>query len=224
MLRYATLASALVLFTACGSSAPTRPDADSPDPTIARAPQVDSDGLTRKDIPDEDPGPPFYARVTSILGQFFHQDGWLAIAFYRPPSCVPDDFNLLGLYDFPGPGGPGAFACPLLVEGYLLIEPAAPLGTFPRHSVFTGDAVPFWFVAWDEFQAAAADGVVTMADLRQMEHRTGVAHRYHETLRPREGDHLIVINAGGGMDGGGRFQFEVTHQGDVTRSLHLRFR
>jgi hypothetical protein len=31
---------------------------------------------------------------------------WAAIAFYRPPACVPDDFNLLDFFD------PNAMDCP----------------------------------------------------------------------------------------------------------------
>lgn len=188
-------------------------------------PATGDSGLIRKTLPDEDPGPPFYARVTTILNQFFHDDGWLAIPFYRPPSCVPDDFNLLALYDPPGPEGPGAFACPLLATGFLLIEPDAPLGTFPRQAVFTGGAVPFWFVDWDTFQAEAADGVVTFAELQAMDPVTGVAERYHETLKPRTGDHLVIIKAAGALDDGvGTFQFHVTHLEDQTQAVRIRLR
>jgi hypothetical protein len=183
-----------------------------------------SEGLVRLDIPSEDPGPPFYARTTSILNQFFHTDGWLAIPFYRDPACIPPDFNMLELFDFPGPGGPGAFACPLLMHGFLLTEPDAPLGMFPRHVVLMSDAAPFWFVPWSDFEAAAADGIVTIGEIAALGPLTGVAHRYHETLKPREGDHVIAIQAGGTLDDGRTFQFSVMHLQDRTRSIQIRFR
>lgn len=186
--------------------------------------QAESEGLVRKDIPDEDPGPPFYARVTTELNQFFHSDGWLAIPFYRDPDCIPEDFNMLELFDFPGPAGPGAFACPLLMEGFLLTEPDAPLGMFPRHVVLMSDASPFWFVRWSDFEAEAADGVVTIGDVEGLDPLKGVASRYHETLRPREGDHVIAIQATGTLDDGRTFRFNVTHMEDTTRSIHIRIR
>lgn len=137
---------------------------------------------------------------------------------------MPDDFNLLGLYDFPGPNGPGAFACPLLMDGFILIEPDAPLGTFPHQANLQGDQVPFWFVSWEEFQAAMQDGVVTRKDLEGMDPVKGVAHRYQETLRPREGNHLIVIRAQGQLEDGRNFRFQVNHHEAETRSIQLRFR
>src|SRR5687768_14188345 len=56
---------------------------------------------------------PFYARISTIgePDQVFHDDQWAVIVFYRPPSCVPKNVNLLAFFDFPGPSGPGAFAC-----------------------------------------------------------------------------------------------------------------
>jgi hypothetical protein len=190
----------------------------------AQSAQTTSRGLTRMAIPEENPGPPFYARVTSILDQFFYTKDWLAIPFYREPSCVPLDFNLLELFDFPGPDGPGAFACPLLMNGFLLIEPDAPVGTFPRQAVLTGNAVPFWFVSWNAFQAAALDGTLTIRELQALEPLKGTATSYHETLRPREGDHTIVINGRGRLDDGRAFEFHVTHLENQTKSIQIRFR
>lgn len=209
---------------ACSPASPTDSTATALNAGDVQAATVGSEGLTLQTVPDEDPGPPFYARVTTILDQFFHDDGWLAIPFYRDPSCVPADFNVLQLYDFPGPDGPGAFRCPLLMEGFVLIEPDAPPGTFPRQAVLKGDAVPFRFVPWNDFEAEAADGVVTMAELEALNPLVGVADRYHETLKPREGDHLIVIDAAGTLDDGRAFQFGVTHLEDQTRAIGLRFR
>lgn len=225
MTRNIALVMTLALaFPACRTDDPTDSTPAALNAEEVRAASAASDGLTQKTVPDEDPGPPFYARVTTILDQFFHGDGWLAIPFYRDPACVPADFNLLQLFDPPGPAGPGAFGCPLLMKGFVLIEPDAPLGTFPRQAVLMGDAVPFWFVPWSDFEAEAADGVVTMADLQALEPLVGLASRYHETLKPREGDHVIVIDAAGTLDDGRAFLFGVTHIEDETRSIRLQFR
>lgn len=221
--KYALLVALWLPLTGCQAD-----PAASADPAVEPGSDVlaqhGSHGLVRKDIPAEDPGPPFYARSTPILNQFFHTDGWLAIPFYRDPACIPGDFNLLELFDFPGPEGPGAFACPLLMRGFLLTEPDAPLGMFPRHVVLNGDAVPFWFVPWSDFQTAASDGVMTIGELAALAPLTGVADRYHETLRPREGDHVIAIQASGTLADGRTFQFGVMHLEDRTGSIRIRFR
>lgn len=218
------IATLLALTVGCSSDpAVVEPTSRSAAQTSAVGTAIQVEGLVRKEIPSEDPGPPFYARATVILNQLFRDDGWLAVPFYRPPDCVPDDFDLLGLFDFPGPGGPGAFACPLLPEGFLLTEPDAPPGRFPRHVVLEGSGTPVWFVPWEGFQEAAEDGEVTMGELELLEPLVGTTRRYRETLRPREGDHLIVIDATGTLEDGRTFSFHVTHIEDRTRSIRIRF-
>ncbi len=199
MLRTVALATVLILpLAACAGSPPTAADAQTVEVDPPRSAQADPEGLIRKTMPDEDPGPPFYARVTTLLSQFFHDAGWLAIPFYHPPECVPPEFEMLQLYDFPGPDGPGAFRW--------------------------GDAVPFWFVPWADFQAAAVDGAVSFAELRAMGPVAGVAERYHETLKPREGRHLIVIDAAGTLEDGRTFRFHVTHREDRTEAIQIDIR
>lgn len=175
------------------------------------APEAHSQGLVRLSMPEEDPGPPFYARVGV---QILETDRWVAIPFYRSPECVPPTFNLLEFYDFPGPNGPGAFACPLLTGGFLLIESDAPLGTFPKRAVFNSSGNPIWFVGAPAFHAATRDGVLTMSELESLRPLRGVATRYHETLFPREEDHKILISAEGLLEDGGSFSFHVAHIGD----------
>jgi hypothetical protein len=119
-------------------------------------------GLVSLSIPDQDPGPPFYARVGL---QILRANGYIPIPFYRDPSCVPQDFNLLAFYHFPGPAGPGAFACAGTMTGTMLIEPDAPLGTFPRQVNLAGTNVPFWFVPAAQFDAATQDDVLTISEL-----------------------------------------------------------
>jgi hypothetical protein len=176
--------------------------------------------LVQRSIPDEDPGPPFYARVGM---QFFDNGKWLAIPFYRPPDCIPPDFNLLQFFHFPGPEGPGAFACPVLMSGRLVTEADAPLGTFPRKVWLRGSDVPIWFVASDAFADAAADGVVTIGELEELHPLRGVASFYRETLQPRAEDHLIVIVSFGALDDGRPFLFQVTQVLDEIKSLAIAF-
>ena len=174
----------------------------------------------RRAIPDEDPGPPYYARVGL---QVFDDGEWVAIPFYRPPSCIPADFNLLQFFHFPGPDGPGAFACPLLVSGFLLTEPDAPLGTFPRRVVLEGTDVPVWFVPSSVFAEATVDGGLTVGELEHLQPVRGLARSYHETLHPRADEHLIVIVARGALEDGRTFVFHAVHLRDEIQSLGIAF-
>jgi hypothetical protein len=208
------------LLSAAGCSSvdwPTFPDEDRA--FAALEAEAASAGLVVLNIPEEDPGPPFYARVGL---QLLHEQDLLAIPFYRDPACIPDDFNLLEMFDFPGPMGPGAFACPLNLTGKLMIEPDAPLGTFPVHVILRGTSVRFWFVSLEAFQAAAADGVVTRGELAAMSPVEGTATQYHESLHPREDDHRIVIDAIGALDDGRSFRFHATHIDDEAVSIRIR--
>jgi hypothetical protein len=183
-----------------------------------------SQGITRVTFPDPDPGIPAYARVGNVLNQFYHSDGWLAMQFFRHPECVPDDFNLLDLFHFPGEEGPGAFACPLQHSGHYIVEAGAPQGTFPRIYVAQGDAVPFWFVPWAEFQQAMQEGAVTLPDVLAMNPLKGTATRLRETVHPRLDEHLVVTDASGQLEDGRRFDFHVTHVRDETKSIRIRFK
>lgn len=218
-MRSLLLPTALLLAAACTSSPSTSPEALA-DQLVAEARAA---GMVRVAFPADDPGAPLYARVEPSLKQFFHNGEWLAIPFVRRPNQIPDDFNLMQYFNPPGPGGPGAFAAELVLSGFFMIEAGAPLGTFPKVAISTGTAVPIWFVRWTEFQAAMADGVVTMPELRALQPLVGTATRYHETLRPRPDEHLVVINASGTLADGRAFDLHVTHEGDITRSIRIRF-
>ena len=174
-------------------------------------------GLVKREIPAEDPGPPFYARLGV---QFYVDDGVLAIPFYRPPECVPADFNILQFFHFPGPNGPGAFGCPLGVNGFLLTEHDAPLGRFPQKVEMRGDDVPIWFVDFDAFEAAAEDGVLTMGELEALSPLEGMAMSYAETLHPRAGEHKVIIRARGEAEGRG-FRLVITDIENGARNVGL---
>jgi hypothetical protein len=217
------VATAILGSAACANEHQPTPAVDAPPSSAmeSRAALPPSSGLEMRTIPTQDPGPPFYARV----GMQFLEDGeWLAIPFYRDPACVPEDFNLLEFFHFPGADGPGAFACPLLMTGRLLTEPDASPETFPRQVLLEGDAVPFWIVSWEAFQAAAAEGEVTVGDLAALSPLRGIASRFHETLHPREGEHRIILDASGLLEDGRPFRFHATDIEDELRAIRIEFR
>lgn len=136
---------------------------------------------------------PFYARITTIgePDQVFHDEEWAAIVFYRPPSCVPKDFNLLAFFDFPGPSGPGAFGCnPPTTAGFNLWHNGPGIDAAPYLAVTHGlGAVPVWFISWPALQAAMGDGVLTMAELEALPASSrliGSASYFHQVLQPHD--------------------------------------
>jgi hypothetical protein len=137
-------------------------------------------GEVRVEFPEDDPGPPFYARIRH---NFAIQNGqWAAIIFYRSPNCVAPSFNLLRLFN------PAAFGCPLTVEGFALYDQVPPPpGVSPKQAKTFGlGAVPVWFVRWADLQTAVADGVLTIQDLAAMNPIVGSATFFRETLHPTE--------------------------------------
>jgi len=133
------------------------------------------------EFPQDDPGPPYYARIRHNFA--IHNGQWAAIFFYRSPACVPASFNLLQLFN-----PPAAFGCPLTVEGFAIYDQVPPPpGVSPKQAKTFGlGAVPVWFVRWADLQAAVADGVLTIRDLAQMNPIVGSATFFRETLHPTE--------------------------------------
>ena len=136
---------------------------------------------------------PFYARITTIgePDQIFHDDQWAVIVFYRPPSCVPRNFNLLAFFDFPGPSGPGAFGCnPPTTAGFNLWHNGPGIDPAPYLAVTHGlGAVPVWFIQWRALQAAVGDNVLTMAELDALppaSRLVGSADYFQQVLQPHE--------------------------------------
>ena len=148
--------------------------------------------------------PPQY---TSAAGPAFEIDGsitvihdgeWAAIPFWRLPTCVPLDFNLLEQVD-----APAAFGCQLLVEGFVRLQ----RGTFNIMSWEARgvDDVPVWFVSWSQLQAAMADNVLTMTEINAMSSLVkGSANTYNEqnhTFANHQVSHLSMQARGTLEDG-----------------------
>lgn len=158
------------------------------------------------DFPGGTPGPPIYANIGS--GFLPHTDELAVIFFYRSPACVPSDFNLLDFLDFTPafPGGPPRpFLCELQIEGRALWH--SPADPSPALQFFYGlGAVPAWFVAWPELEAAAADGVLTISELASLPSlRVGTTTSFLETIRngvpAQRGGGEEVVATGVLMDG-----------------------
>ena len=150
----------------------------------------------RLTFPGESPGIPAYARIGE---EAIHTDEWAAIPFYRDPSCVPLDFNLMRSFDVPR-----AFRCPLTVEGFEVWETGPGVDAAPMLSVSrAGEGMPVWFVKWPELEAAMGDGVLTIGELAGMESLiVGTTDSYQEVLRPGDS---ITIQATGSLSDGRRF-------------------
>lgn len=190
-----------------------------------------NDGLVRTTWPSaEDPGMPFYARV-ELLPPFIFNDGeWAAVIFYREPGCVPTAFNLISVFDVPA-----AFSCPHTVHGSSLWHGAIFNGA-PKVITISGNgAVPIWFVPWEAVKdQAKASGVLTIADLQQIEGRlVGSAARYTETLQPHPdpafggGGHpnpKMIVNARGQLEDGRQFNLHITWVHDEVQSIQIQFK
>jgi hypothetical protein len=159
---------------------------------------------------------PFYARIAA--GEIYHTDEWAAIVFYRPPSCVRPDFNLLDFYDVPA-----AFGCgPLLTGGHEIWVNGPEVDPWPQMTLLHGlGAVPVWFVSWPALEQAVADGSLTIGELEGLQPRTGIASRFQELLRPVEDKiYTIEINANGTLDGGGSFRLHIQGVGEIYPTIH----
>jgi hypothetical protein len=163
---------------------------------------------------------PFYARISS--GEVFHTDDWAVVVFYRPPACVPADFNLLAFFDVPR-----AFGCtPPTVDGFSIWAHGPGIDPAPIQGQFHGlGAVPVWFVRWPELQATIADGVLTIGELAALPSRViGSAGFYQETLHPEQAaqNGKIAFVARGTLADGRSFQVQAALSRAAGRLTHMR--
>lgn len=126
-------------------------------------------------VPEEDPGPPFYA-IAGNGGFIPHTAEWAAVPFHRSLACVPAGANLLVV------SIPNAFFCALTVQGHAHWENGPGIDLAPRQTKLSGEAVPIVFVRWSQVSAAVADGVLTLPELLALPSAiVGTASRYTET-------------------------------------------
>jgi hypothetical protein len=153
---------------------------------------------------------PYYAR-------WLPAGEWSVVIFYRPPSCVPDDFNLLDFFDWEGAWGCG----PGTTDGFSIWPRDAQI---PIQVQLAGrGAVPIYAVRTSEIEAAAEDGVLTIGEIAALPSlMIGTATSYREVLHPDQGARVpkITVVARGAFDDGRSFQFQFT---GVNRAEQSRF-
>jgi hypothetical protein len=189
---------ALSLTGACSADRTTSVTPSRPELADATRALPSEAGFTRQAA-----DPPFYARIERPY--VAPNDGErAAIVFYRSPSCVRPDFNLLDLLDIPA-----AFECPLVTAGTEWYENGAPPFMPPYLSVLReAPAVPIWFVRWNELETAAADDVLTIGELATLPSlELATATDFHEWLEPfpTRNPSLLVMEADGTLSKGRRF-------------------
>jgi len=167
------------------------------------------------EFPLESPGIPAYARLELLIPGFDvpSNEDWAAIVFYRDPDCVPTDFDLGQFFHFPGPGGPGAFGCRLLIEGFEHWlngpgEDPAPIYARSRNAV---PELPIWFVSWPELDALFESGMVFIDEIEALPSLIrGSAWWFEEALYPNGAapDPALTLKAHGRLESGGQFVLE----------------
>jgi len=183
--------------------------------SVAQEPPMPFPGPVRLNVPVESPGIPAYVRLEAIGdGGIIAPSNaqWTPLVFYRAPNCIPEDFNLLLFLDFPGPEGPGAFACPSLVEGFDLrlqsLDPTMP----PDYMLMRNmtPEFPIWFVATKELNALLDRGFVYIDEIDALPSRIAArAWQFEEQLYPAGSNDRpgLTMSARGRLETGGRFAF-----------------
>jgi hypothetical protein len=163
---------------------------------------------------------PFYAQLS--MDETVTDGTWVGIVFFRPPNCIPEDFNLLYYFDF------SAFYCqPTTMDGFDIwgdpdTDPA------PLYQVLKGKgAVPVWFVSLAEYQSAKSDGTLTIGELESMASlRTGLGSKVNVVFHTAiSNSHHAVITASGALDDGGTFVLNAFYRIstlDFEAVIHLR--
>jgi hypothetical protein len=172
-------------------------------------------------VPEQSPSGPYYARLER--GVIRSAGGRIAIAFYRDPSCVPPNFNLLNFFDFSNV--PAIFNCPLTVHGFEVWKNGPQLDLAPVQSKLRGNgAVPVWFVSVQDFEAALPG--ITKAELLAMPSLVqGSASFFEETLHPSGGAEqpMLSLVAHGLVPDGRSFIFQMTEAAGLIRQIRIEF-
>jgi hypothetical protein len=162
---------------------------------------------------------PFYARLER--GYTFTNGEWVAVIFYRPPNCIPPDFNLLNLFDFQSCWLYG----PPTTDGFSIWkDPETDMAPIFQFLQGLG-AVPVWFVTLSDYQAIVSDDVITIGELVELPSRkVGYASFYQETLRPAGGavTNTMLIEAHGSLADGTLIKLQIEHT-DRTFKVKIKF-
>jgi hypothetical protein len=172
-------------------------------------------------VPDQNPGPPFYARIADMGAErlFMESGNTVIIPMMRQVECIDPDFNLLSMFHVPD-----AFFCPLVLSGKGLTEPNSPPDVFPVIAYLESNNMPVWFVDKQPLLNAMQDGVLTLTELETLNPKKGVASWYIEYNKPRTvEDHLLVIESEGTIPATGqRFEYTVNSIDKSIQEVELR--
>jgi hypothetical protein len=173
-----------------------------------------------------EPGAPFYTPVF-INGPsgFVPTDGtWVGIHFYRDPSCIPGDFNLLKVFD-----PPAAFGCSLTITGETWRHESDDRAPFQEHYSGAG-AVPIYFVRLTDLSAATGDDVLTIGELHGIAlvgHASFYRGVIHNSSQAANHGHETVT-ARGQLENGRSFHFHFDEKfldgRHVFQSVRIEFR
>ena len=133
-------------------------------------------------VEDLDEWSPMYARVERLSGEPLPSlsqpgDGWRLIYFYRPPECIPADYDLLDFFDFERAAECG----PVLIDGRVVFEGEAVPPPLAYEGHGRGD-VPVWLFPAEDWAAATADGRATIEELESLGPVKGTAAELSEVL------------------------------------------
>jgi hypothetical protein len=168
-------------------------------------------------FPGESPGRPDYALLSRGFAP--SDGGWVGIVFTRDPGCVPAAFNLLDWLD-----PPVAWGCTLTMEGEQWFHDPPVPPAFQIHARGLG-AVPVYFVALSEYQAAIADDVLTIGELESLPslligYASFLQHVIHNTNQPTNHGHETLV-ARGTLEDGRTFQFRYNEKFLPETGVHV---
>ena len=150
------------------------------------------------------------------------------IYFYRPPECIPADFDLKGLFHFPDDRGLSAFDCgPLLFDGTAIwppgvFDPANPIARPPSWTELDGrGSVPVWFVPEEELRASLVEGELTIEKLESLQPLKGTATEVHEVLQVNL---ALTVSLSGSLEDGTLFEAFWMGGTGIKDELYLVFR
>jgi hypothetical protein len=164
-----------------------------------------SAGICQASVREEVTGVPFYARGADTPAEAYTDGETAVITFYRDPTCIPADFNLMDFYyDEIAPD------CASCVAGFDIWDG----GPGPRQLRLKNTGpMAIWFVNWTELLAAQADGKLTIGELASLDSLLkGTATFYTETLHPYgvANRTLITVVASGSLEDGRSFTYQIT--------------
>ncbi len=181
-------------------------------------------------IPEQYPGFPMYSRGIATRGVPTELSDWCSSVFYRPPECVPEDFNLLTVVDFDLLDASSAAVCPFVMEGFALWkdgeDPEINRPYYWELREAEGATVPLWFFTTEDKYRAIQNGVLKIQEFDKMGSLLkGRARHFREifNLDAPPGARVLEIIASGDLEDGRQFFMHFEAGSDGVEHLTVRF-